>query len=78
MSDAAWRYRSSGLWWPSSPRNSTFTRRGVAVEGSATGVAGAPGLAWLAASFFVVYLCARLLTLGWRVRGTAWQRVGAR
>ena len=44
---------------------------------SATGVAGAGGLAWLAASFFGVYLCARLLTLGWRVRGTAWQRVGA-
>jgi Na+-driven multidrug efflux pump len=44
---------------------------------SFTGVAGAGGLAWLAASFFGVYLCARLLTLGWRVRGTAWQRLGA-
>jgi putative MATE family efflux protein len=44
---------------------------------SFTGMAGAGGLAWLAASFFGVYLCARLLTLGWRVRGTAWQRLGA-
>lgn len=44
---------------------------------SVTGVSGSAGLAWLAASFFGVYLCARLLTLGWRVRGTAWQRVGA-
>lgn len=40
---------------------------------SVTGVGGAGGLAWLAASFFGVYLCARLLTLGLRVRGTAWQ-----
>lgn len=45
---------------------------------SITGVTGAGGLAWLAASFFGVYLCARLLTLSWRVRGTAWQRVGVR
>lgn len=32
----------------------------------------APGLAWLAAAFFGVYMVARLLTLGWRVRGQAW------
>lgn len=49
----------------------------VLVIVSATGISGASGLVWLAASFFGVYLCARLLTLGWRVRGTAWQRVGA-
>jgi putative MATE family efflux protein len=42
-----------------------------------TGVDGATGLAWLAATFFVVYMCARLLTLGYRVRGTDWLRVGA-
>lgn len=33
---------------------------------------GSPGLAWLAAAFFGVYLLARLVTLGWRVRGTTW------
>lgn len=33
---------------------------------------GAAGLAWLAVSFFGVYLLARLATLGWRVRGPAW------
>lgn len=42
---------------------------------SVTGVTGAGGLAWLAASFFGVYLLARLLTLTWRVRGTAWQHL---
>ncbi|WOQ69518.1 MATE family efflux transporter [Microbacterium limosum] len=41
-----------------------------------TGASGAAGLAWLAVAFFGVYMCARLLTLGWRVRGTQWQRVG--
>lgn len=39
------------------------------------GVTGAAGLAWLAAAFFGAYMLARLLTLGWRVRGTAWMRV---
>ena len=38
---------------------------------------GAAGLAWLALAFFGVYMLARLLTLGWRVRGSAWMTVGA-
>ncbi|WP_426322471.1 MATE family efflux transporter [Microbacterium sp. E-13] len=33
---------------------------------------GAAGLAWLAVAFFGVYMLARLVTLGWRVRGAAW------
>lgn len=33
---------------------------------------GAAGLAWLAVAFFGVYMLARLLTLGWRVRRGAW------
>jgi Na+-driven multidrug efflux pump len=37
---------------------------------------GAAGLAWLAVAFFGVYMLARLLTLGWRVRGSAWMTVG--
>ena len=37
---------------------------------------GAAGLAWLAAAFFVVYMLARLLTLGWRVRRPEWVTVG--
>ncbi|MBU4465474.1 MAG: MATE family efflux transporter [Actinobacteria bacterium] len=41
------------------------------------GVTGAAGLAWLAASFFGVYMLARLATLGRRVRGTAWMAAGA-
>ncbi|KRA25411.1 MATE family efflux transporter [Microbacterium sp. Root61] len=41
------------------------------------GAGDAAGLAWLAFSFFGVYLLARLATLGWRVRGDAWMRVGA-
>ncbi|MDF2579820.1 MULTISPECIES: MATE family efflux transporter [Microbacterium] len=36
---------------------------------------GAAGLAWLAAAFFGVYMIARLLTLGWRVRRGAWLHV---
>lgn len=36
---------------------------------------GAAGLAWLAVSFFGVYMLARLATLGWRVRGHAWMTV---
>ena len=38
---------------------------------------GAAGLAWLAVAFFGVYMLARLLTLGWRVRGSTWMTVGA-
>jgi putative MATE family efflux protein len=33
---------------------------------------GAAGLAWLAVAFFGAYMLARLITLGWRVRGRAW------
>jgi putative MATE family efflux protein len=33
---------------------------------------GADGLTWLAVAFFGVYMLARLLTLGWRIRGPAW------
>ncbi|GAA1975886.1 MATE family efflux transporter [Microbacterium pumilum] len=36
---------------------------------------GAAGLAWLAVSFFGVYMLARLATLGWRVRGHTWMTV---
>ncbi|MDL9979458.1 MATE family efflux transporter [Microbacterium candidum] len=36
---------------------------------------GMAGLTWLAVSFFGVYMLARLATLGWRVRGTAWTTV---
>lgn len=39
--------------------------------------AGAAGLAWLAVAFFGVYMLARLGTLGWRVRGSAWTTAGA-
>lgn len=38
---------------------------------------GAAGLAWLAAAFFGAYMLARLLTLGWRVRGRVWMTAGA-
>lgn len=38
---------------------------------------GAAGLAWLAVAFFGVYMLARLSTLGWRVRGSAWLTAGA-
>jgi len=38
---------------------------------------GAWGLAWLAVSFFGVYMLARLGTLGWRVRGREWMTAGA-
>jgi len=38
---------------------------------------GAAGLAWLAVAFFGVYMLARLITLGWRVRGSTWMTVGA-
>lgn len=41
------------------------------------GAEGAAGLAWLAVAFFGVYMLARLVTLGWRVRGTRWLTVGA-
>ena len=33
---------------------------------------GAAGLAWLSAAFFGVYLLARVVTLGLRVRGQRW------
>lgn len=36
---------------------------------------GAAGLAWLAVAFFGVYMLARLVTLGWRVRGSTWMTV---
>jgi len=39
--------------------------------------AGAAGLAWLAASFFGVYMLARLATLAWRVRRPEWLTAGA-
>ena len=38
------------------------------------GASGAAGLAWLAAAFFGVYMLARLLTLGYRVRSDGWPR----
>ncbi|HKT55979.1 MAG TPA: MATE family efflux transporter [Microbacterium sp.] len=34
--------------------------------------AGGWGLAWLSVAFFGVYMLARLVTLGWRVRGSHW------
>ncbi|MCR2783214.1 MULTISPECIES: MATE family efflux transporter [unclassified Microbacterium] len=37
---------------------------------------GAAGLAWLAATFFGVYMLARLATLGWRVRRPEWITAG--
>ncbi len=37
---------------------------------------GAAGLAWLAATFFGVYMLARLATLGWRVRRPEWVTAG--
>ena len=37
--------------------------------------AGSGGLAWLAACFFGVYMLARLVTLGWRVRRPEWLTV---
>jgi putative MATE family efflux protein len=41
------------------------------------GAGGAAGLAWLSVAFFGVYMLARLATLGWRVRGSAWMTAGA-
>ncbi|MDQ1129761.1 MATE family efflux transporter [Microbacterium sp. SORGH_AS_0888] len=41
------------------------------------GAAGASGLAWLAGAFFGVYMLARLVTLGARVRGARWLTAGA-
>ncbi len=40
-----------------------------------SGVSGSAGLAWLALCFFGVYMLARLLTLGRRIRGSAWMEV---
>ena len=39
---------------------------------AATGVDGAAAVTWLALAFFGVYLLARLVTLGWRVRTGRW------
>jgi putative MATE family efflux protein len=44
---------------------------------AATGVSGTAGLVWLSAAFFGVYLLARLVTLGWRVRSGRWVTAGA-
>ncbi|MCK6066071.1 MULTISPECIES: MATE family efflux transporter [Microbacterium] len=44
---------------------------------AALGVSGAAGIAWLAAAFSGAYMLARLVTLGWRVRGRAWMTAGA-
>lgn len=44
---------------------------------AATGVDAAAGLIWLSVAFFGVYLLARLLTLGWRVRSGRWVAAGA-
>ena len=44
---------------------------------AATGVNGVAGLLWLAVAFFVVYLGARLATLGLRVRTRRWLAVDA-
>lgn len=38
------------------------------------GASGAAGLAWLAVAFFGVYMLARLVTLGYRVRSDGWPR----
>ncbi|WP_040167218.1 MATE family efflux transporter [Microbacterium gorillae] len=42
-----------------------------------SGVTGSAGLAWVAVCFFGVYMIARLLTLGWRIRGSAWMDIPA-
>ncbi|WP_406248508.1 MATE family efflux transporter [Microbacterium sp. M] len=39
---------------------------------AATGVDGTAGVTWLSVAFFGVYLLARLVTLGWRVRTGCW------
>lgn len=44
---------------------------------AATGASGTAGLVWLAVAFFGVYLLARLLTLGLRVRSGRWVTAGA-
>ncbi|MCR2808467.1 MULTISPECIES: MATE family efflux transporter [unclassified Microbacterium] len=41
------------------------------------GAGDAAGLAWLSVSFFGVYMLARLVTLGWRVRSAAWMNTRA-
>jgi putative MATE family efflux protein len=43
---------------------------------AASGVDATPGLIWLAVAFFGVYLLARLVTLGWRVRSGRWLAAG--
>ncbi|WP_460796156.1 MATE family efflux transporter [Microbacterium sp. GXF0217] len=42
---------------------------------AATGVDGIAGVTWLSVAFFGMYLCARLATLGWRVRTGRWLTV---
>ncbi len=37
---------------------------------------GAAGLAWLSAAFFGIYMLARLVGLGWRVRNDQWMALG--
>lgn len=44
---------------------------------SQLGLSGSTGLVWLAVAFFGIYLLARLLTLGWRVRSDRWMGVAA-
>lgn len=43
---------------------------------AATGADDTIELVWLSVAFFGVYLLARLLTLGWRVRSGRWLAVG--
>ena len=42
---------------------------------AALGITGAAGLAWLAVCFFGIYMIARAVTLGWRIRTAAWMDV---
>lgn len=42
---------------------------------SAAGLTGWAGLVWLAVAFFGVYMVARLLTLGWRIRTGRWLQI---
>lgn len=44
---------------------------------ASSGASGSAGLAWLAVCFFGVYMLARAVTLGWRIRGGAWMHVSA-
>lgn len=44
---------------------------------AATGIGDAAGLVWIAVAFFGIYLLARLVTLGWRVRSGRWLSASA-